>query len=77
MSCKTEYWDLFDADGAPTGETMKRGDPVPKGRRHLVVEIWTVDGKGKILLTKRHPDKHFPDFWECTGGSVTVGEAPP
>ena len=76
MGDKVEYWDLYDADGNLTGETMKRGDPVPAGRFHLVAEIFTTDGKGKLLVTKRHPDKHYPNLWECTGGAVVAGETP-
>lgn len=76
MSDKTEYLDLYDENGNGTGEIMKRGDPVPKGRYRIGAEIFTVDGKGKLLVTKRHPDKHYPNLWECTGGSVTAGETP-
>lgn len=28
----------------------------------------------EILLTRRHPDKPYGLMWECTGGSVLMGE---
>ena len=76
MGGKTEYLDLYDENGALTGEIIKRGDPVPKGRFRAGAEIFTVDGKGRLLVTKRHPDKHNPNLWECTGGAVMSGETP-
>ncbi len=33
-----------------------------------------MDGYGRILLTQRHPDKHYPLYWECSGGSVLTDE---
>lgn len=71
-----EYWELYDRDLNSLGEVIKRGDTVPNGKYHLICEIVTVDSKGRVLLTKRHPDKHFPLLWECSGGSVVCGETP-
>lgn len=70
-----EIWDLYDKSGKKTGETHMRGKPIPKGKYHLVAEIWTINSTGSILITKRHPNKpNFPLLWECTGGSVVAGE---
>ena len=44
------------------------------GEYHLVVEIWTRDDAGRFLISRRHPDKPWGLFWECTGGSVVAGE---
>ena len=71
-----EYWDLYDKNLQKTGEVLLRGDPVPDGKYHLVCEIVVNDTNGRILLTKRHPDKPYPLFWECSGGSVLAGEEP-
>jgi len=69
-----ELWELYDEEKRPTGLTMYRGDLPPAGYRHIVVDIWTLTSDGFLLLTQRHPDKHWPLFWEGTGGSVLAGE---
>lgn len=70
----TELWDLLDAERNLTGKTAPRG-PVPEGYYHVVVDIWTVLPDGRLLLTKRHPDKKmYPGMWEGTAGSVVAGE---
>lgn len=70
----TELWDLYNGERERTGATLLRGKTVPKGQYHLVVSVWIVNSKGQYLLSQRHPDKPFPYFWECTGGSVLAGE---
>ncbi len=70
-----ELWTLYDADRNPLPGTHERGKPIPAGARHLVVEIWSFDKNGRLLLTLRHPDKHFGSTWECTGGSALAGES--
>ena len=72
-----ELWDAYDINRKPLGYTLIRGSQKPKfsdGEYHIVVNIFIVNTNGEILLTQRHPDKHFPLLWECTGGSVTTGE---
>lgn len=34
---------------------------------------WT--DRDNTFLSQRHPDKAFPLYWECTGGSVLAGES--
>lgn len=70
----SELWDLYDKDRNPLNKTHERGLPITEGEYHLVVDIWTVRSDGKILVDKRHPDKHLGGMWECTGGSVISGE---
>nr|WP_255723322.1 NUDIX domain-containing protein [Sporosarcina sp. ACRSL] len=41
----------------------------------MVVSIWIVNSKQEVLLAKRHPDKHYPNMWECPGGSALAGES--
>ena len=53
---------------------MQRGENIPKGLYHLVVSAWIVNQQGQYLLSQRHPDKQYPLYWECTGGSVLSGE---
>lgn len=69
-----EYWDLYDCDRRPLGRLHRRGDEMNEGEYHLVVEIWTRDDAGRFLISRRHPDKPWGLYWECTGGSVVTGE---
>ena len=71
-----EHWDLFDNDRRPTGETLRRGEPLPPGRFHTIIGVWTIhDQLHRVLLTKRHPEKIIcPNQWENTGGSILAGE---
>lgn len=69
-----EFWDVYDQDRKLRNKTHKRGVPLEDGEYHLVVEVWTINNEGKMLLTKRHPNKPFGEMWECTGGSVIAGE---
>ena len=73
-----EFWDILDGDRNFTGRVYERKIglnelDLPSGDYHVVVEVWTVCG-GKVLLSQRHEDKHFPLMWECTGGSSVAGE---
>ncbi len=70
-----EIWDLYDKDRNPTGETMVRGEPVPEGRYHLIVDALFLSSKGETLLQRRAKDKNpMPDIWSVTGGSALAGE---
>lgn len=69
-----ELWDVYDEYRNKKPYTHPRGTPLQPGDHHLVVEIWTFTMDGKLLLTKRHPNKHFGGMWECTGGSALAGE---
>lgn len=70
----SELWDLYNGEREKTGATITRGMPIPKGQYHVVVSAWIVNSKGQYLLSQRHPNKPYPYFWECTGGSVLAGE---
>ena len=69
-----EYWDVLDKNRKPTGKLHRRGQPFQNGEYHVVVEILTIAEGNKILVTKRHPCKHFGNTWEFTAGSVVAGE---
>jgi 8-oxo-dGTP diphosphatase len=69
-----EIWDLYDEHKNKIGKTHVRGVPLPEGCYHLVVHIWIQNDKGEVLLSRRHPQKTWGNFWECTGGSVLTGE---
>ena len=57
-----EYWDLYDQNRTRTGELAVRGgDPIPKGRYHVVVHAAVFNSKGEMLIQKRQPWKEvFP-----------------
>ncbi len=70
-----ELWDLLDEDGMPVGATHVRGEALPHGAFHRVVEIFTLNSKGEMLVTLRTPEKKlYPNMWETTGGAVVAGE---
>ena len=70
----TEYNDIYDRDRNLTGRVHRRGSPWQKGEYGLVVCVWVYDGKGKVLLTRRAPEKSAPGTWENSGGAVKAGE---
>ncbi|HNW46801.1 MAG TPA: NUDIX domain-containing protein [Thermotogota bacterium] len=69
-----EIWDVYTKNREITSRKHVRGSPLPEGDFHLVVEIWIFRTSGQILVMKRHPDKPWPNMWECTGGSAVEGE---
>ena len=69
-----EYNDIYDRERRPTGRTHLRGTSWHRGEYGLVVCVWVYDGHGKLLLTKRAPEKSFPGTWENSGGAVRAGE---
>ena len=69
-----EYWDLVDENRKLLGKTHQRGVDLTPGEYHIVVEIFTINADGRILLTQRDPVKTYPLKWEITGGSITRGE---
>ena len=69
-----EYNDIYDKDRNLTGRVHVRGTRWNPGEYGLVVCVWVYDGKGKLLLTRRAPEKSFPGTWENSGGAVKAGE---
>lgn len=70
-----ELLDLYDENRRPLGRTIERGKRLKTGEYHLVAAIWTADRDGKLLLTRRAPEKEFfPNEWENSGGAVLAGE---
>lgn len=74
QTSKDELWDIYDADRNLTGRTHRRGDYLNPGDYHLSVHVWMLNSEGKFLLTKRSPNKGFPNMWESTGGSALAGD---
>lgn len=69
-----ELWDIYDENRQPTGRTHRRGEPLKPGDFHLCVHVWIMNQDGKFLITKRSPNKGFPNMWESTGGSALAGD---
>ena len=69
-----EIWDIYDENRNLTGGFHRRGDFLEDGEYHLVVHVWLMNSSGEFLLTKRAPNKSFPNLWATTGGSALAGE---
>lgn len=74
QSSKEELWDLYDQNRCKVNRLHRRGDPLAQGNFHLTVHIWIQNSAGKLLLTKRSPNKGYPGMWEMTGGSAIAGD---
>lgn len=70
-----EYNDVYDRDRRLTGRVHVRGTRWASGEYGLVVCVWVYDGEGKLLLTRRAPEKTFPGTWENPGGAAMAGES--
>lgn len=72
-----ELWDIFTAEGKPTGRTAVRGGSTLKpGEYHLVVHIWPLNDYGSLLIQKRTKTKRLmPGIWAATGGAAIAGES--
>ena len=69
-----ELFDMYDVHRKPLGHTHPRGVPIKQGEYHIVVQVCVLDAKGRLLMTKRHPDKIDGGMWEVTAGSALAGE---
>lgn len=73
-----EKWDAYNKDlNKIEGVTLIRGEQIPDGYYHLVVEVIVKHQDGSYLLMQRDKNKHFGLMWEATaGGSVLKNETP-
>lgn len=69
-----EWNDIYDKDRNLTGRRHRRGTFWRSGEYGLVVCVWVYDGKGRLLLTRRAPEKSFAGTWENSGGAAKAGE---
>jgi len=71
-----ELMDLLDAEGNPTGRTLRRGRPVPPGLYYNYVQIFVCNEHGQLLVQKRSWKKRTqPGVWAVTCGVVSAGES--
>jgi len=68
-----EKRDLYDENKKLTGETIYKGDPVPKGRYYITVVIFIQNREGNFLIQKRVAKKDGK--WATTGGHPVSGES--
>ena len=69
-----ELNDVYDAERRLTGRVHRRGTRWRAGDYGLIVCVWVYDGRGKVLLTCRAPEKSFAGTWENSGGAAQHGE---
>ncbi len=69
-----ETWDIYDENRVLTDKKVVRGNPMAQDEYHLVVHVWIMNSKKELLISKRTPNKTFPNMWECTGGSAVEGD---
>lgn len=67
-----EKRDLYDENKKLTGETIYKGQDVPKGRYYITVVIFIQNNKNEFLLQKRVKKKDGK--WATTGGHPLSGE---
>jgi isopentenyldiphosphate isomerase len=68
-----EKRDLYDENKILTGETIYKGEPVPKGRYYITVVVFIQNNKDEFLIQKRVLKKDGK--WATTGGHPVSGES--
>lgn len=69
-----ELWDILDESRSKTGRVVQRGKSMNSGEYHLVVFAIIINSEGEFIISKRTPNKTYPNTWEFTGGSALAGE---
>ncbi len=67
-----EIRDLYDENKILTGETVIKGNKIPRGRYYITVVVWIQNSKEEFLLQKRSKVKDGK--WATTGGHPVSGE---
>lgn len=67
-----EKRDLYDKNRNLTGETIFKGETIPKGKYIIVILVIIQNSKGKFLVQKRSKQKDGK--YAFTGGHVKTGE---
>ena len=75
----SEYFDIVDDNGIPTGEIVSRDDAHKYGIQHRTAHVWIIKGKPDgydILLQKRSRDKDsFPGQYDTSSaGHIPAGD---
>ena len=67
-----EKRDLYDKNRKLTGETIYKGENIPKGKYIVVILVMIQNSKGEFLIQKRSKQKGGK--YAATGGHVKTGE---
>ena len=67
-----EKRDLYDENRKLTGETIFKGEPIPKGNYIIVILAMIQNSKGEFLIQKRSKQKGGK--FAATGGHVKSGQ---
>ncbi|GEM_PF-360737 len=67
-----EKRDLYDENRKLTGETIYKGNTVPKGKYYITVIIFIQNENNEFLIQKRVPEKDGK--WATTGGHPISGQ---
>ena len=69
-----ELWDVYDYNRVATGKTVVRGQHMSQDEFHIVVHVWIRNSNNELLISRRTPNKPFPNMWETVGGSAISGD---
>lgn len=71
----TEYLDILNEDGLPTGETRPRKEVHKLGLWHRAILVIILDKNNKILIQQRSANKEkYPNKWDLSvAGHVPAG----
>lgn len=69
-----EYFDIYTIDRKPIYKVGSRGNSLLENEYHIVVMAIIMNSKREVLITKRSENKIAAGKWECTAGSMVVGE---
>lgn len=72
----TEYIDILNADGSPTGKKISKPDIHTQGHYHNTAHVWFYNSNSDILLARRSASKAiYPLLWDVSvAGHVDSGE---
>jgi isopentenyldiphosphate isomerase len=71
-----ELFEILDASGTKTGQTLPRSQVHREGQWHRSVHIWVVDEWGRMLLQQRAFSKDSnPGLWDISAaGHISAGQ---
>ena len=70
-----EYFDLYDKNRIPTGNTMLRGNKPPKNTYRMVVHLAILNGDKMLIQRRSFESKSWTGMWDIScGGSALAGE---
>lgn len=70
-----EFINIYDKKRCKTNKIVDRYSYKKNSSEYdLSVQIWIMNDKKEIVLTKRSSKMSYPNLWECTEGLVDVNE---